>query len=87
MQRNVTRRAFLRATGAVGGLALAPIAARAAEAPVILILGDSISAAYGLPPGTGWTDLLQKRLDSRKPAWRVGGAHRERREREPGCGA
>ena len=71
MQRNVTRRTFVTALGAAGGLALAPIAVRAADAPVILVVGDSISAAYGLPPGTGWTDLLQKRLDSRKLAWRV----------------
>ncbi|CAG0995042.1 acyl-CoA thioesterase I [Burkholderiales bacterium] len=39
--------------------------------PVILVLGDSISAAYGLPPGTGWTDLLQERLRERGRAHRV----------------
>jgi acyl-CoA thioesterase-1 len=33
-------------------------------APVVLILGDSISAGYGLPPGTGWVALLEKRLKS-----------------------
>ena len=31
-------------------------------APVILVVGDSISAAYGLAPGTGWVDLLTARL-------------------------
>ena len=31
-------------------------------APVLLIVGDSISAGYGLSPGTGWVDLLTKRL-------------------------
>jgi len=30
--------------------------------PVILIVGDSVSAGYGLPAGTGWTTLLQQRL-------------------------
>jgi acyl-CoA thioesterase-1 len=30
--------------------------------PVVLIVGDSISAGYGLPPGTGWATLLQSRL-------------------------
>jgi acyl-CoA thioesterase-1 len=37
------------------------LAAQAA-APVILVVGDSISAGYGLPAGAGWTTLLQQRL-------------------------
>ena len=35
---------------------------RAAEPPVILVLGDSLSAGYGLAPGQGWVSLLQQRL-------------------------
>ncbi len=31
--------------------------------PVILVLGDSLSAAYGIPPAKGWVALLQRRLD------------------------
>jgi len=47
------------------GLHLLPTGARAADAaPVILVVGDSISAAYGLPPGQGWVDLLNARLKS-----------------------
>ncbi len=47
------------------GLHLLPAGARAADAaPVILVVGDSISAAYGLPPGQGWVDLLNARLKS-----------------------
>ncbi len=38
--------------------------AAAASAPVILILGDSISAGYGLPADSGWPALLQRRLAS-----------------------
>jgi acyl-CoA thioesterase-1 len=34
----------------------------AAAAPKILILGDSLSSAYGIPVQTGWTALLQERL-------------------------
>lgn len=34
----------------------------AMAAPVVLVLGDSISAGYGLPPEKGWTTLLQQRL-------------------------
>ncbi len=36
--------------------------ARAADAPVILVVGDSLSAGYGLAPGQGWVSLLQQRL-------------------------
>jgi acyl-CoA thioesterase I len=36
----------------------------AASSPVILILGDSISAGYGLPADSGWPALLQRRLAS-----------------------
>lgn len=32
------------------------------SAPVILVVGDSISAGYGLEPGQGWVDLLASRL-------------------------
>jgi acyl-CoA thioesterase-1 len=47
------------------GLQLLSGAARAADAaPVILVVGDSISAAYGLAPGQGWVDLLNARLKS-----------------------
>lgn len=33
-----------------------------AEAPVILVFGDSLSAAYGIPADQGWVSLLQRRL-------------------------
>lgn len=33
-----------------------------AAPPVILILGDSLSAAYGIAPETGWVALLESRL-------------------------
>lgn len=42
--------------------AAAAAPARAAEPPVILVLGDSLSAGYGLVPGQGWVSLLQQRL-------------------------
>ena len=46
-------------------------AAAAATAPTLLVVGDSISAAYGLPPGTGWVDLLAARLAAQKFPYRV----------------
>ncbi|MGL5002944.1 MAG: arylesterase [Casimicrobium sp.] len=37
-----------------------------AKAPHILVLGDSLSAGYGLASGEGWVDLLGKKLDAQK---------------------
>ncbi len=34
----------------------------ASAAPTVLILGDSLSAAYGIPQDRGWVALLQRRL-------------------------
>lgn len=52
-------------------LALASAASAGAVAqPVVLVLGDSLSAEYGLPRDTGWVKLLADRLDA--PA-RAGG--------------
>jgi len=40
-------------------------------APVLLVVGDSISAAYGLPAGAGWVDLLAARLAAQRYPHRV----------------
>jgi len=45
--------------------------AAAAEPRRLLIVGDSLSAEYGLQRGTGWAALLQQRLDARQPGWQV----------------
>lgn len=37
----------------------------------IVILGDSLSAGYGLIPGSGWVNLLSTRLKQKKPHWVV----------------
>ncbi|MES2587313.1 MAG: arylesterase [Pseudomonadota bacterium] len=39
--------------------------------PVILVLGDSLSAEYGLPRGTGWVKLLEDQLLQDKSPWRT----------------
>ena len=36
--------------------------ARAAEAPVLLVVGDSVSAGFGLAAGEGWVNLLATKL-------------------------
>ena len=38
---------------------------------VILVLGDSLSSAYGLDVAAGWVQLLQDRLDRLNAAYRV----------------
>lgn len=54
---------------ALSGLAAAPV--RAADGPVLLVLGDSLSAAYGMALDQGWVALLQRRIEERGLAWRV----------------
>jgi acyl-CoA thioesterase-1 len=44
------------------------------ERPVILVLGDSLSAAYGLDAQSGWVALLQARLDREGRRYRVANA-------------
>ncbi|WP_437342852.1 arylesterase [Polynucleobacter antarcticus] len=39
--------------------------------PVILVLGDSLSAEYGIPRGTGWVTLLEKQLVRDASPWTV----------------
>jgi acyl-CoA thioesterase I len=42
-----------------------------AAQPVILVLGDSLSAEYGLTRGTGWVALLEQKLEAEKIPARV----------------
>jgi acyl-CoA thioesterase-1 len=38
---------------------------------VVLVLGDSLSAAYGIDPRRSWVALLQERLRQQAPGYRV----------------
>src|SRR5215510_7810662 len=64
-----SRRAIL-AAGLIALLSCAG-ASRAAAPAVLLIVGDSISAGYGLPKGTGWVDLLTARVEAEQLPFRV----------------
>jgi acyl-CoA thioesterase-1 len=63
----LNRRDFIRCA-ALAAWAGAPLARAAGREPVILVLGDSISAGYGLPGGAGWVALLEKKLAVEKIA-------------------
>lgn len=43
--------------------------ANAAPKPTLLVVGDSLSAGYGLETGKGWVDLLRARLNAVQPGW------------------
>ena len=46
----------------------------ATAAPTILVYGDSLSAAYGIPRDQGWVELLQRRLNEQGYSHRVANA-------------
>lgn len=76
---NVMQAVFIRAVArlllavSAAAVALAPLVARPTEnsAPVLLVVGDSISAGYGLAPDQGWTRLLRDRLHTEGYRYRV----------------
>ena len=62
----LTRRAWL-AHCSVAAAALAGARASAMARPTkVLVVGDSLSAEYGLARGSGWVALLERRLQSEK---------------------
>ncbi len=46
----------------------------AATKPVIVVLGDSVSAEYGLPRDTGWVSLMRRRLADERLDYSVANA-------------
>ena len=59
--------AGLSAAQGAGG----PSGTGGAGGPVVLVVGDSLSAEYGIARGTGWVALLEQRLAAQKIAARV----------------
>lgn len=75
MNQNAQRRDFILRLGAASlslaaALHAAPALAQSASAgtQTILVLGDSLSAEYGLARGTGWVALLEQRLEKESKA-------------------
>jgi acyl-CoA thioesterase-1 len=44
-----------------------PCALAAPKRTVVLVVGDSLSAEYGIPRGSGWVALMQQRLQKAQP--------------------
>jgi len=63
----VQRRDFIAAAAAAGFVGTT----RAATPATILVVGDSLSAEYGLRRGTGWVPLLERKLRDEKIDARV----------------
>ncbi len=61
---------MLRWMGWVAALLAWPAWAAAAQCS-LLIVGDSLSSGYGLAPGQGWVELLDRRLQRVAPRWQV----------------
>lgn len=72
MNQNADRRHFIWCLAGVAAAGIAPAqalgSASGKAAPTILVVGDSLSAEYGLARGTGWVALLEKRLREEKIA-------------------
>jgi acyl-CoA thioesterase-1 len=68
-QVDFTRR--LLAFALLGIPAVSSVAAALPSSSTLLVLGDSLSAEYGLPRGAGWVALLKARLAERKLAVKV----------------
>ena len=54
-----------------GAGALRAQGAAAAASRTLLVVGDSLSAEYGLPRGSGWVALLERRLAEQRIAFKV----------------
>ncbi len=55
----------------LGVVGFFPIASTAAEPPVLLILGDSLSAGYGMDREKSWVSLLETRLRESGYSYRI----------------
>lgn len=68
---------FQWAIGLLALLAALPVLAQDAPRPApgtpptVLVMGDSLSAGYGLSAEQGWVALLARRIESDKTGWRV----------------
>ena len=63
--------AFALATSAQPARKTATASATPATQRTVLVMGDSLSAAYGLSASQGWVSLTAQKIAKEKPGWRV----------------
>jgi acyl-CoA thioesterase-1 len=77
LQRLLVVMALLVATSGVAvaaaprPAAAKPTASVTSPSRTVLVIGDSLSAAYGLRANQGWVSLTEQRLRASRPGWRV----------------
>ena len=71
MRPELRRRDFNLQTLSLLALGLSPAVLHANSPQTLLVIGDSLSAEYGIPRGTGWVALLSAQLAKDKPQWQV----------------
>jgi acyl-CoA thioesterase-1 len=64
----------LAAVATIAGLAGPASAKLPATPPTVLVMGDSLSAGYGLANGEGWAALTAARLPRTNPGWKLANA-------------
>jgi acyl-CoA thioesterase-1 len=73
--RRIAARAWPLALAVLCCAALAapaiPARVQPKDPPTVLVVGDSLSAAYGLNAAQGWVGLLAERMRGTHPQWRV----------------
>ncbi|MDI1253540.1 arylesterase [Thermomonas sp.] len=70
--RAILQWAMLFSLWLAAGIACAqPVSKPQAGNHTVLVVGDSLSAAYGIAAHEGWVALTGQRLAARKPAWHI----------------
>lgn len=67
MSRNAPRARLLAPLVALALIVCVPARADTPVTATLLIVGDSLSAAYGIARDEGWVSLLERRLETRMP--------------------
>lgn len=71
MKSELKRRDFNRLASGLWLAGLSPVFSEATSIQNLLVVGDSLSAEYGIARGTGWVALLAAQLAKDKPHWHV----------------
>jgi acyl-CoA thioesterase-1 len=71
VKSELRRRDFNRLAVGLSVMGLSGLAQSKDQPRTIVVVGDSLSAEYGIARGTGWVALLSQQLANHKPPWQV----------------